>query len=178
MAIPVDRSGTEGSILRPVLVVIAIQALLALATALLKLRSGSEDTDLYFRYATMALEGKVPYRDYRVEYPPLALPLFLAPRLVTRDVSGFRFAFAVEMLVFNAVTVWAVAAWVKRRLGRARVRSRLAWHTAFFLLLSRLMVTRYDAAPMFLGFVAAIGWFSGRGVLGGLMASLGALTKV
>lgn len=178
MAILVDRSGTEGSILRPVLLTIAVQLLLALATALIKLRSGSDDTDIYYRYATMAMAGEVPYRDYRVEYPPLALPLFLVPRLIAPDIAGFKFAFAVEMLVFNAATVWAVAAWVRRRLGSQHVRSRLAWYTLFFVLLSRLMVARFDAVPMFLGFVASTWWFSGRVVLGGLAASLGALTKV
>ena len=44
----------------------AIQVLLALLTTAAKLPSGVDDTDLYFRYATMALEGKVPYRDYLV----------------------------------------------------------------------------------------------------------------
>jgi hypothetical protein len=178
MAILVDRSGTEGSIIRPVLVTVAVQLLLALAAALIKLRSGSDDTDIYYRYATMAMAGEVPYRDYRVEYPPLALPLFLLPRLITQDIAGFKFAFAVEMLVFNAATVWAVAAWVERKHGPARVWSRLAWYTVFFVFLARLMVARFDAVPMFLGFVASAWWFSGRSVLGGLAASLGALTKV
>jgi hypothetical protein len=164
--------------MKAVLLTIAVQVLLALASALIKLRSGSDDTDIYYRYATMAMAGKVPYRDYRVEYPPLSLPLFLAPRLLTRDIAGFKLAFAIEMLVFNAATVWAVAAWVEWRQGRARVWSSLAWYTVFFLLLSRLMVARFDAVPMFLGFVASAWWFSGRGVLGGLAASLGALTKV
>jgi hypothetical protein len=178
MAILVDRSGSEDAILRPVLLAIAVQLLLALATSLIKLHSGSDDTDIYHRYATMALAGEVPYRDYRVEYPPLALLLFLVPRLIVRDIAGFKFAFAVEMLVFNAATVWAVASWVARRHGPARVWSRLAWYTVFFVLLSRLMVARFDAVPMFLGFVAAAWWFSGRSILGGLAASLGALTKV
>jgi hypothetical protein len=178
MAILVDRSGTEGSILRPVLVTIAVQFLLALATALIKLRSASDDTDIYYRYATMILAGEVPYRDFRVEYPPLSLLLFLVPRLIAQDIAGFKFVFAIEMLVFNAATVGAVAAWVQRRHGPARVWSRLAWYTVFFVFLSRLMVARFDAVPMLLGFVAAAWWFSGRVVLGGLAASLGALTKV
>jgi hypothetical protein len=161
-----------------VLVVIGIQALLALATHVTKLRSGSDDTDIYFRYATMALEGKVPYREYRVEYPPLALPLFLVPKLIARGVAGFKFAFAAEMLLFNAATVWLVASWVAQRQGLARVRSRLAWYTIYFLLLSRLLMSRYDAAPMFLGFGGFVWWFSGRNRLGGLTSSLGALMKV
>src|SRR5262249_18023581 len=178
MSILVDRSGTERSILWPVLVTIAVQLLLALATALIKLRSGSDDTDIYYHYATMAMVGEVPYRDYRVEYPPLSLVLFLVPRLIASDIASFKFAFAIEMLVFNAATVWAVAAWVERKHGPARVGSRLAWDTVFFLFLARLFVARFGAVPMFLGFVASTWWFSGRVVVGGLAASLGALTKV
>jgi hypothetical protein len=178
MAILVDRSGTGGAILRAVLLTIAVQLLLALATSLIKLRSGSDDTDIYYRYTTMALAGAVPYRDYRMEYPPLALALFLVPGLIAQDIAGFKIVFAVEMLVFNAATVWAVAAWVERRHGPSRVWSRLAWYTVFFVFLSRLIVARFDAVPMFLGFIASAWWFSGRSVLGGLAASLGALTKV
>jgi hypothetical protein len=165
-------------LLDTVLIAVAIQVLLALATTLIKLQSGTDDTDIYFRYATLALEGTVPYRDYRVEYPPLALPLFIVPRLVARGVAGFKFAFAVEMLWFNAMTVWLVAAWVERNQGQARVPSRLTWYTLFFLLLSRLLVSRFDAAPMLLGFAASAWWFSSRNVLGGLAAAVGALMKV
>ncbi|HZW30274.1 MAG TPA: hypothetical protein VFF52_06160 [Isosphaeraceae bacterium] len=171
-------SWKSARIIRPVVVTVAVQLLLALATALIKLHSGSDDTDIYYRYATMAMAGEVPYRDYRVEYPPLALLLFLVPGLIVPNIAGFKFAFAVEMLAFNAATVWAVAAWVERREGPARVWSRLAWYTVFFVFLARLMVARYDAVPMLLGFVASTWWFSGRSVLGGLAASLGALTKV
>ena len=78
-------------------------------------------------------EGKVPYRDFRVEYPPLALPLFLAAALASHDVAGFKVAFAVEMLIFNAATVWLVAAWVERTQGRDRVRIRLARYTVLYL---------------------------------------------
>jgi hypothetical protein len=82
------------------------------------------------------------------------------------------------MLLFNAVTVLLVAAVVERRESLAQVPSRLAWYTVFFLPLSRLLVSRYDAAPMLLGFAASVWWFSGRVRLGGLVAALGTLTKM
>src|SRR5262249_26753908 len=37
------------------------------------------DTPLYERYGDKMLEGQVPYRDFTVEYPPAALPVFVAP---------------------------------------------------------------------------------------------------
>ena len=154
----------------------AIQAALVLLTTGAKV--GTDDTDIYYRYATRALRGEMPYRDFRVEYPPLALPLFLAPAAASRGLAGFKFAFAFEMLACNAAAVLLVAARVGRREGLARVPWRLAWYTVPFLILSRLLVTRHDAAPMLLGFGATLWWASGRGALGGFAASLGALVKV
>ena len=181
MPIPTTRP-TRPKVLACVLVAVVLQAGLAVLTNLNKLRawpqSSFEDTDIYYRYATLALEGKIPYRDYSVEYPPLAVPLFLAPRAVARGLGGFKLAFAVEMLLFNAGTVFLVASWVERREGPGVVPARLAWYTFYFVILSRLIVSRYDAAPMFLGFGATVWWFSGRGRLGGLAAALGALVKV
>jgi hypothetical protein len=161
-----------------VLAAIVLQALLALLTTLMKLHSGTDDTDIYFQYATRAREGAVPYRDYRVEYPPLAMPLFLIPSYVSSGLAGFKLAFAVEMLIFNASTVWVLASWTAQNLGPAHVWSRLAWYTVFFLLLSRMVVSRFDSAPTLLAFAGSAWWFAGRGVLGGLAASIGAMMKV
>jgi Glycosyltransferase family 87 len=165
-------------VFRTVLIAVAVQLALTIVAIVVKLDSGRDDTDIYFRYATTIREGKVPYRDFRVEYPALALPLFLAASLVSHDVAGFKFAFGLEMLLFNAATVWLVAAWVERTQGHERVRGRLAWYTVFYLLLSRLMFSRYDAAPTLLSFAASTWWFSGRPRAGGIAAALGTLMKV
>jgi hypothetical protein len=120
----------------------------------------------------------VPYRDFAVEYPPLALPLFLAPRLVAGGLSGYKLAFAAEMLAFHAATVVLVAAWVGRREGPERVAGALSWSTVYFAMLAPFVVARYDPAPAFLSFAAAVDWAEGRGARGGLAAALGALAKV
>ena len=167
------------------LAAVAAQVAMAAMTNLDKLAAPAadrpvkvEDTDLYHRYATMALVGgRVPYRDFAVEYPPLSLPLFLLPRLVAADLRGYKLAFAAEMLLFNAATVLLVARRVGLHEGEDRVAARLGWYTLYLLILSRFLVSRYDAAPMFLGFLASTAWAPGRGGLGGLAASLGAMTK-
>ena len=155
-----------------------IQATLALAISGARLRVGLEDTDGYYGHATMIRRGMVPYRDFPVEYPPMALPLFLAASFASRGPDGFKVAFAVEMLLFNAFAVLVVAWWVGRRQGEAAVPWRLAWYTLSFLILSRFVVTRYDAAPMAVGFAAAILWACGRTAAGGAVAAIGALAKV
>ena len=39
------------------------------------------DTPVYQRYGDAMLDGQVPYLDFRVEYPPVALPVFLLPAI-------------------------------------------------------------------------------------------------
>ncbi|MEM3341313.1 MAG: hypothetical protein QW728_01335 [Thermoplasmata archaeon] len=38
--------------------------------------------DLYHHYADLVFEGKIPYRDFTVEYPQLAILIFLIPKIV------------------------------------------------------------------------------------------------
>lgn len=173
-----DDSRMRSSIVRPVLVAVVAQVAMTAAMTAVKVRAGRDDADIYFRYATLMREGQVPYRDFRVEYPPLALPLFLVAALASHDVASFKFAFGVEMLIFNAATVWLVARWADRRRVGHDVRLPLVRYTFLYLFLSRLLVLRYDAATTFLGFAAATWWFSGRGRRGGLAAALGTLMKV
>ena len=160
------------------LVAAAIQAALIALTAGARLRKGTEDTDLYFRYASRMLGGEVPYRDFPIEYPPLALPFFLAPAAVVRDLVGFKVAFAAEMLALNALIVLLVAVRVAQREGTGRIPARLAWYTLIVLILSRLIVTRYDSAPTLAAIAATLAWAAGRPALGGLAGGLGTLIKV
>ena len=37
------------------------------------------DTPVYERYGDAMADGQVPYRDFGVEYPPAALPVFVIP---------------------------------------------------------------------------------------------------
>ena len=41
------------------------------------------DTPVYQRYGNEIAHGHVPYRDFDLEYPPGALPVFALPGLVT-----------------------------------------------------------------------------------------------
>ena len=98
MSIAVRGIRAKPSILRPVLVAVLIQLMATYLTAGSRLTLGLDDTDIYHRYAILMRDGRIPYREYVLEYPPLALPLFLAPALVSRDVAAFKVFFAVEML--------------------------------------------------------------------------------
>src|ERR671936_1233632 len=72
------------------------------------------DTPGYQRYGNSIADGKVPYRDFELEYPPGALPMFALPGLAEpgegQDVSpGFRRAFETLMWLCGAAALTAMA---------------------------------------------------------------------
>jgi hypothetical protein len=141
-------------------------------------RSVFDDVEIYYDYATRALQGRIPYRDFAVEYPILAFPLFVLPRLVARTFDAYKPAFALEMLAFDALAVGLLARHIATAEGPDRVLRRLGWYTLCFAALGPLTVSRFDLAPMAIGFAAALAWFSGRNRLGGLAAAVGTLVKL
>lgn len=145
-------------------------------------RSGPEnmrdDLRIYYEYASKAMEGQVPYRDYVVEYPLAAFPFLFLPRLFVRDLPAYWVAIGLEMLLANAVGVLGVAWWVNRYESREALSRRLIWYSVYFLALCPLLLTRFDMIPTVTGFAAACFWYSGRAGAGGFLAGLGALMKI
>src|SRR3954454_8672196 len=68
------------------------------------------DTPVYQRYGDAMLDGQVPYRDFRVEYPPAALPVFVLPALGNQhDQLGYRRSFERLMAICGLLAVAGVA---------------------------------------------------------------------
>ena len=68
------------------------------------------DTPVYENYGDAMVRGEVPYRDFAVEYPPGALPVFWQPaRGNTGDSDGYRRAFENEMAACGAALLIALA---------------------------------------------------------------------
>jgi hypothetical protein len=167
------------------LIAIAAHVLLFIATGLL-VRYGSHPDlgaatwsyRIYYDYASQAVEGRVPYRDYLIEYPILTFPLFLVPRLFVSDFAHFCIAFGAEMLLFDIAAIVLLARHVGAAEGTGPVAGRLAWYSVYCAILAPLVVGRFELAPMVLAFAAARWWFAGRNLLGGFTAGLGALMKI
>jgi hypothetical protein len=136
------------------------------------------DIELYFDFARPILTGQLPYRDYPIEYPVLAIPVFFAPLIAGTKFEAYRFGFVVEMVLFNAWSVWLVARQVAKTEGIERVPVRLAWYTVFFAVLCPMMVVRFDIVPMALAFAAVYCATSGRPAIGGVLAGVGTLVKL
>jgi hypothetical protein len=173
------------SVLIPVAAAMLVHAVLFVVTGLWMrygshpdLGAASWSYQIYYDYASRAVQGEVPYRDYLVEYPILSFPLFLIPRLIVADFWRYRIAFVVEMFLFDATAICLIARHVRENEGIARVPERLGWYTLFCGSLSPLVIGRFELPPMVFAFAAARWWFLGRSALGGITAGLGALLKI
>src|SRR5262249_30399731 len=131
-----------------------------------------------YDYASQALSGKLPYRDFAFEYPILSYPLFMIPRLLVSDFENFRRAFMAEMFLFDVGVIILIARQGGEFLATSAVVRRLCGYTLYCLLLAPLVVSRFELAPTALALAAAIWWFSGRNAAGGIAAALGTLMKV
>jgi hypothetical protein len=136
------------------------------------------DVRIYHQYVERIVEGNLPYRDFPVEYPILAIPIFLIPRLAGQSFEAYRVAFVGLMLAINAIAVWLVARRVDETEGPSRVAGRLAWYSVDFAALCPMIVTRFDLVPMLLAFAATLAMTRGRMALGGLISGLGVLVKI
>ena len=136
------------------------------------------DMRVVFDYSSRAMSGMLPYRDYTIEYPPLAVPLFLVPRLFTNRFNIYVVLFAGEMLIFDAIILYLVCLWTEARAGTYRIPAVVGWYTLFLASLYPLLATRFDLAPTAVAFAAAIWWFTIRPALGGALTALGTMIKI
>jgi hypothetical protein len=82
------------------------------------------------------LDGALPYEDLRYEYPPLSLPVVIAPAAISESAAAYRAAFGWEMLVVDVATILMLALALPG--GRRHVYGALAAYTAGVVLLSNL----------------------------------------
>ncbi|MGZ8739221.1 MAG: hypothetical protein ACXWZ8_01320, partial [Gaiellaceae bacterium] len=111
------------------------------------------DTPVYQRYGNAIADGKVPYRDFQVEYPPGALPVFALPGLAepgrNQEVStGFRRSFETLMWLCGAAALAAMAV-ILRALRRSTVNvwAALCFAAIAPLLLGSVILSRFDLWP-------------------------------
>jgi hypothetical protein len=107
------------------------------------------DTTVYAHYAHLMKVGKVPYLDFKFEYPPLALPIFLIPGWIAgHSWHVYERAFELMMLAFGLVTV-GLAAWLlaRERVTPARLAAGVALGALTPLLLGPVILSRFDLVP-------------------------------
>jgi uncharacterized membrane protein len=152
--------------------VVVAAGLLAFALAWLALQHGFyrqeqiRDTEVYQRYGDRLAGGEVPYRDFRPEYPPAALPAFAVPSLAAGTGAAqdeYRRWFEAVMVVCGAFLVLFVALTL-RSLDREPhvLAAALLFVGLSPLLLGSVVLSRFDLLPAALTAAALAALCAGR----------------
>ncbi|NPC74237.1 DUF2029 domain-containing protein [Corallococcus exiguus] len=157
---------------------------LALAVAVLPLalyafspREG--DLPLYFRTARAFLDGAVPNRDFRFEYPPYALLWFVPATWAGGDLRGFILAFGLQLTLIDAFIKWLLLSEGVRRWGTAwRAWVPFAAYSVVSWLQSVHYLKRYDLIPAALALAALVALKRRREGWAGALLAVGTVTKL
>jgi 8-oxo-dGTP pyrophosphatase MutT (NUDIX family) len=138
------------------------------------------DTPVYEKYGNLMAQGEVPYRDFAVEYPPGALPVFVLPALGHVGDSGrFRRSFETLMAVCGSLLMIGVAL----SLGALGASPRRLWGGVVLagvspLLVGSVILTRFDLYPAAIAVCALAALLRGRLRVGHALLGLAIVTKI
>ena len=150
--------------------------LLHMVIYLLIFSHGGSDMDLYHEYATYMGDGLVPYRDFTVEYPPIALALFYLPYVLFQDISSYSNAFAIEMMLFGIAGIWLVLG-LARQL-RVSPLIALSCYTLAVVAIGDIAVQRFDLVPAVITLAALYAFCRGKYEVAWLVLAIGVMTKL
>ena len=138
------------------------------------------DTPVYENYGDAMAAGQVPYRDFRPEYPPAALPVFVLPSLGHGgDFGAFRRTFETLMAVCGAagLAFLAIALLALEADGR-RLAAVLAFAALAPLALGSVVLSRFDLWPTALTVAGLAAVLARRERLGAGVLGVAAAAKV
>jgi hypothetical protein len=135
------------------------------------------DTPTYQRYGQAVLDGQVPYRDFGLEYPPAALPVFVLPALAREaDYSSafelLMWACAVAAIVALGIALAAVDA------SSPRLYAAIGFLALAPLALGTVILSRYDFWPGALAIGAVAAFVSRKERLGFGLLGLAVAAKI
>ncbi len=131
------------------------------------------DVGVYQAYGLQMRGGQLPYRDFGVEYPPAALPVFLLPTYAGQptDPADYGKWFGRLMLLCGLLCLAAVM------LARAPRRG-VAFVAVAPLLVGALLLTRFDLWPTLLTAAAVLAFVRDRHRLGWLALGVAVAAKL
>jgi Glycosyltransferase family 87 len=145
-------------------------------------RAQLTDIPTYQRYAVAVRHDKVPYRDFKVEYPPGVLPVVLLPSLRMQrdsDAAGLAHWFDREMALAGCLALVGTALCL-RALGAGRLRMTVALGIVALspLLLGSVVLTRFDFWPAALAVLALAALLWGRLEVAAIVLAVAIGTKL
>jgi hypothetical protein len=140
-------------------------------------RHSTGDIKLYFNYAQRTFDGQLPYRDFRLEYPPGALPVLLAAGPANQ---GYYNRFRVLMLVLAMASIGLLAAalFTAGADPTAIAAGVLVPATLPLTLNPGLVFERFDLWPVFLMLLAVVALLRGHQLLPLVVLGIGAVAKL
>jgi hypothetical protein len=110
-----------------------------------KNKQWSAGLKIYHHTGEAILRGKIPYRDFFIEYPPGSLLAFVPPALFSSDRVAYTGLFAIEMALLAVAALVLTALASRRFWGPWSYMIPAATFTAAALLLYNLILARFDA---------------------------------
>jgi len=132
-------------------------------------------------------DGDQPYRDQRLEYPPLSVPVLIAPAYVDDSTQGFIDGFMWEMLAFDLAIVVVIALALPGATGR--IGAALGVYTVGLVALSGVLLSpslidtgplaldRFDLVPALFVLAAVLARDRGRSATWSGLLSVGVAVK-
>lgn len=131
---------------------------------------------LYFEDASKILAGSLPYRDFTLEYPPLAVFFFLIPRLITSQYLNYSILFHIEVGIFLLIGLWVVFD-IARRLGKSPWKLLLVY-TLCVLAVGPIVGEQFDIFPAVLTLLSIYFFWLGKSKTSWLLLALGTMLKI
>lgn len=135
------------------------------------------DLAVYRRYGEAVLDGRVPYWDFSLGYPPGALPIFILPAFASPD--DYRGIFEFLMLLcaeaaigFAALTLRFVGA------GRTHVFAAAVFIGLAPVVLGAVVLTRYDFWPAAITAAALAALVADRAMLSASLLAVSVAAKL
>ena len=136
------------------------------------------DVGRYHDFARQMQAGLLPYRDFYMEYPPGAIPAFLAP-LALGSIAGYDLAFKFTVAVAGLALIVACA--LVLRLLQAGASTRISTYLVVVtapVALGAVVLNRYDLWPALLCVLALAAVLAGRHRLGFGLLAVGCVVKL
>src|SRR5215211_595983 len=108
-------------------------------------KQGSAGLKIYHHAGEAILRGKIPYRDFFIEYPPGSLLAFVPPALFSSNRVVYTGLFAIEMALVAVAALVLTTLAARKLWGPWAYMIPAATFTAAALLLYDLILARYDA---------------------------------